>query len=55
VLCCAVQALEPRISRGEGTYAIVVAPTRELCIQITDVLCLILRRYFWMVRPSRTT
>ena len=28
-----------------------VAPTRELCIQISDVLGLILRRFVWLVRP----
>ena len=27
-----------------------VAPTRELCIQISDVLGLILRRFIWLVR-----
>jgi hypothetical protein len=27
-----------------------MAPTRELCIQIYDVLALILRRYHWVVR-----
>lgn len=27
-----------------------VVPTRELCLQICDVLTLILRRYIWLVR-----
>ena len=45
-----VQGLETRLTRGDGTLAVVVAPTRELCIQITDVLGLILRRYHWLVR-----
>ena len=43
------QAMQPRLTRAEGTYGIVIAPTRELCIQITDVLGLILRRFIWLV------
>ena len=39
----------PRLSRGEGTYALVVAPTRELCLQIQDVATSLLRKYFWLV------
>ena len=27
----------------------VIVPTRELCLQICDVLTLILRRYVWLV------
>ena len=27
----------PKISRAEGTYAVIIVPTRELCIQIQDV------------------
>lgn len=38
------------MSRQSGTFAVVMAPTRELCIQIYDVLALILRRYHWVVR-----
>ena len=45
-----MQALLPRVSRQSGTHAVVMAPTRELCIQIYDVLALILRRYHWVVR-----
>ena len=48
--CCGeVQALLPRVSRQSGTHAVIMAPTRELCIQIYDVLALILRRYHWVV------
>ena len=43
------QGEQPRLNRGDGTFAIIVAPTRELCIQINDVLSLILRRYHWLV------
>ncbi|EIE24630.1 DEAD-domain-containing protein [Coccomyxa subellipsoidea C-169] len=44
-----LQAQEPRVSRAEGTHALIVVPTRELCLQIADVLTLILRRYIWLV------
>lgn len=45
-----LQAQQPRVSRGEGTHALIIVPTRELCIQIADILTLILRRYIWLVR-----
>ena len=44
-----LQSQEPHLSRAEGSYAIIMAPTRELCIQICDVLTLILRRFIWLV------
>ncbi|BDA42696.1 DEAD-box ATP-dependent RNA helicase 17 [Coccomyxa sp. Obi] len=44
-----LQAQEPRVSRAEGTHALIIVPTRELCLQIADVLTLILRRYIWLV------
>ncbi|GFR40715.1 hypothetical protein Agub_g1322 [Astrephomene gubernaculifera] len=44
-----LQAQQPRISRGEGTYAILLAPTRELCLQVHDVASGLLRRYHWLV------
>ena len=47
-----LQAQEPRVSRAEGTHALIVVPTRELCLQIADVLTLILRRYIWLVRTN---
>ena len=34
----ALRALEPRLERADGTAALVLAPTRELCAQIADVL-----------------
>ncbi|CAG9463132.1 unnamed protein product [Pedinophyceae sp. YPF-701] len=40
---------EPRISRREGTHAICIAPTRELVMQIHDVLAMLLRRFHWLV------
>ena len=37
------------MTRQSGTHAVVVVPTRELCLQILDVLALVLRRYHWLV------
>jgi len=52
--CCLshtrVPAQTPRLSRAEGTHALVIAPTRELCLQIHDVAMLLLKKYFWLVR-----
>ena len=45
-----LQGLEPRVARGEGTHALVLVPTRELCLQVTDVLAMLLRRYPWLAR-----
>ena len=39
-----VVAVRPRISRGDGTQALIVAPTRELCLQVADALTLLVRR-----------
>jgi ATP-dependent RNA helicase DDX31/DBP7 len=50
-----LQAQEPRVSRAEGTHALMIVPTRELCLQIADVLTLILRRYIWLVRAHPIT
>eukprot|EP00877_Chromochloris_zofingiensis_P004825 jgi/Chrzof1/14343/UNPLg00617.t1 len=43
------QSLQPRISRAEGTYAIILSPTRELCVQVHDVLTALVRRFCWLV------
>lgn len=44
-----LQARQPRVSRADGTFAVVLAPTRELAIQISDVLGAILKRYVYLV------
>ena len=44
-----LQSQSPRISRAEGTFAVIISPTRELCIQIQDVAALILKRYIWLI------
>ncbi len=44
-----LQSRSPKISRTDGTLAVIVVPTRELCIQIQDVALLLLRRFIWIV------
>ena len=39
-------------SRADGTFTVVTAPTQNLCIEIQDNLCNILRRYSWLVSYS---
>eukprot|EP00899_Mesostigma_viride_P007734 jgi/Mesvir1/16962/Mv15810-RA.1 len=41
-----------RIDRTQGTYALIVAPTRELCAQIEDVLTRVTRRFVYLVPGS---
>ena len=45
-----LQAQTPHISRAEGAHALVMVPTRELCLQVSDLLTLLVRRYIWLVR-----
>jgi ATP-dependent RNA helicase DDX31/DBP7 len=33
-----LMTVEPKVERNGGTRALIIAPTRELCVQITDVL-----------------
>ena len=42
-------AQQPPISRTQGTYAVVICPTRELCLQVADVLTMLVRRFVWLV------
>ncbi len=48
-----LQAQAPHVSRAEGTYALVLVPTRELCLQVSDILTLLVRRYIWLVSSPR--
>eukprot|EP00850_Spirogloea_muscicola_P020386 SM000214S06780 [mRNA] locus=s214:235540:239139:+ [translate_table: standard] len=40
---------ECKISRSEGTFALVLAPTRELCLQIEAVAQQLVHRFHWLV------
>ena len=33
-----LQSMVPRVERSDGTMALILAPTRELCLQILEVL-----------------
>ncbi|KAF6003152.1 ATPdependent RNA helicase [Cyanidiococcus yangmingshanensis] len=39
----------PRIDRSNGTLAIILAPTRELCVQVEEMAKALLRPYHWIV------
>jgi ATP-dependent RNA helicase DDX31/DBP7 len=41
--------MSPKVSRSDGTLAIIIAPTRELCIQINNVLTTLLRYCVYIV------
>ena len=43
---------EPRIGREDGTLALILCPTRELCLQVLDVATIISRRFTWIVPGS---
>lgn len=44
-----LQAYTPRIERAHGTFALVLVPTRELCLQVYDILLKLLHRFHWIV------
>jgi ATP-dependent RNA helicase DDX31/DBP7 len=39
----------PRVDRSDGTVAMILAPTRELCVQIEEMARVLLRPYHWIV------
>lgn len=41
--------LEIKIKRNDGSYCIILCPTRELCVQIYDVLAKFIHKYHWIV------
>lgn len=44
-----LQQRDPRVQRSDGTYALVLVPTRELCMQVYEILQKILHRFHWIV------
>ena len=44
-----LHAINPRPSRGSGICAIILSPTRELCLQIYTVLEKVLKRFHWII------
>eukprot|EP00268_Persea_americana_P027240 TRINITY_DN2667_c0_g2_i2.p1 TRINITY_DN2667_c0_g2~~TRINITY_DN2667_c0_g2_i2.p1 ORF type:complete len:511 (+),score=89.73 TRINITY_DN2667_c0_g2_i2:240-1772(+) len=39
----------PRVQRSDGTLALVLVPTRELCMQVYEILQKLLHRFHWIV------
>ncbi|KAL9418761.1 hypothetical protein AB3S75_036668 [Citrus x aurantiifolia] len=44
-----LQSYSPRIDRSSGTFALVLVPTRELCLQVNEILHKLLHRFHWIV------
>ncbi|KAF3439721.1 hypothetical protein FNV43_RR17999 [Rhamnella rubrinervis] len=44
-----LQNYNPRIQRSDGTFALVLVPTHELCLQVYEVLQKLLHRFHWIV------
>ncbi|XP_004287659.1 PREDICTED: DEAD-box ATP-dependent RNA helicase 17 [Fragaria vesca subsp. vesca] len=40
---------QPRVQRSDGTFALVLVPTRELCLQVYEILQKLLHRFHWIV------
>ncbi|XP_058215844.1 DEAD-box ATP-dependent RNA helicase 17 isoform X1 [Rhododendron vialii] len=44
-----LQEYDPRIQRSDGTFALVLVPTHELCMQVYEILQKLLHRFHWIV------
>ncbi|KAL0720346.1 hypothetical protein Bca4012_034945 [Brassica carinata] len=44
-----LQAHSPKVDRSHGTFALVIVPTRELCLQVYETLEKLLHRFHWIV------
>lgn len=44
-----LQSFDTRIQRADGTFALVLVPTRELCTQVYEILQKLLHRFHWIV------
>ncbi|KAG6599546.1 DEAD-box ATP-dependent RNA helicase 17, partial [Cucurbita argyrosperma subsp. sororia] len=44
-----LQKSDRRIQRADGTFSLVLVPTRELCMQVYETLQKLLHRYHWIV------
>lgn len=43
------QLQKTKLSRSDGTQALIITPTRELCLQVSGVVSQVLKAYHWMV------
>ncbi|KAL7136894.1 hypothetical protein ABFS83_10G060700 [Erythranthe nasuta] len=44
-----LQKFDQRVQRSDGTLALVLVPTRELCMQVHEILQKLLHRFHWIV------
>ncbi len=44
-----LQSITPQIQRSDGAYALILVPTRELCVQIEETIKKLLLPFFWIV------
>lgn len=44
-----LQKYNPKIQRSDGTFALVLVPTHELCMQVYETLQKLLHRFHWIV------
>ncbi|KAG8066926.1 hypothetical protein GUJ93_ZPchr0005g15594 [Zizania palustris] len=44
-----LQMREPRVERTDGTFALVLVPTRELCLQVYGIAQQLVHRFHWIV------
>ncbi|KAJ4892067.1 DEAD-box ATP-dependent RNA helicase 17 [Raphanus sativus] len=44
-----LNASSPKVDRSHGTFALVIVPTRELCLQVYETLEKLLHRFHWIV------
>ncbi|ESQ52790.1 hypothetical protein EUTSA_v10016399mg [Eutrema salsugineum] len=44
-----LQGYSPKVDRSHGTFALVIVPTRELCLQVYETLEKLLHRFHWIV------
>lgn len=44
-----LQSYDEKVQRADGTFALVLVPTRELCMQVYEILQKLLHRFHWIV------
>lgn len=44
-----LQAFQPKLNRSQGIYALVIVPTRELCIQTYELFVKLVKPFTWVV------
>jgi ATP-dependent RNA helicase DDX31/DBP7 len=47
-----LSTIKPNIQRSDGTQALILCPTRELCLQVLDIATILSRRFAWIVPGS---